>query len=85
MLRLYSDVRVMQVEVRGVCEAVRAHDANLASQLRRAAQSVALNLAEGMAAQGGSRRQAFGNRATGPTMLERSRESSPARLKRTTL
>ena len=47
-------------DVRRVCEGIRGHDANLASQLRRAAQSVALNTAEGMAARGGVRRQAYG-------------------------
>ncbi|NNF45052.1 MAG: four helix bundle protein, partial [Phycisphaerales bacterium] len=35
------------------------HDANLASQLRRSAQSVAQNTAEGMGARAGARRQAY--------------------------
>ena len=59
MLRVYEDVQVMQGEARALCEAIRSHDANLASQLRRAAQSVALNMAEGMAARGGVRRNAY--------------------------
>lgn len=59
MLRIYGDIQAMQGDARRVCERVRVHDANLASQLRRAAQSVALNTAEGMAASGGARRQAY--------------------------
>ena len=59
MLRINSDVQAMQGEVRRVCERIRVHDPNLATQLRRSAQSVALNTAEGMASQGGNRRQAY--------------------------
>ncbi len=59
MLRINSDVQAMQGEVRRLCERIRGHDANLASQLRRSAQSVALNMAEGMASRGGVRRNAY--------------------------
>ena len=44
---------------RALFAAIRVHDADLARQLRRSAQSVALNLAEGMAVRDGSRRQAY--------------------------
>ena len=57
MLRIYRDVQLMQDDARVLHDRIRVHDANLASQLRRSAQSVALNMAEGMAATGGMRRQ----------------------------
>ena len=59
MLRIYRDVQMMQDDARELCDRIRVHDASLASQLRRSAQSVALNMAEGMAASGGGRRQAY--------------------------
>ena len=59
MLRIYGDVQAMQGEVRGRYERVRTHDSKLADQLRRAAQSVALNMGEGMAATAGTRRRAY--------------------------
>ncbi len=59
MLRIYSDVLVMRSEVRALCETIGRHDRDLASQLRRAAQSVALNMAGGMAARDGNRRKAY--------------------------
>jgi four helix bundle protein len=42
-----------------VCISIAVHDRNLADQLRRSAQSVALNLGEDMAASGGVRRNAY--------------------------
>ena len=59
MLRIYSDVQALQGEARGMCERIRRYDIRLADQLRRAAQAVALNMAEGMAARDGMRRRAY--------------------------
>ena len=59
MLRIYSDVVAVQGELRAVFERIRVHDSDLARQLRRAAQAVALNLSEGMAARDGHRRVAY--------------------------
>ena len=59
MLRIYDDVVSVQADLRAVFERIRVHDADLARQLRRAAQSVALNLSEGMAARDGRRRVAY--------------------------
>ncbi|NNF43417.1 MAG: four helix bundle protein [Phycisphaerales bacterium] len=59
MLLIYQDVQSLQSEARRLCSRISVHDANLASQLRRAAQAVALNTGEGMGARAGARRQAY--------------------------
>ena len=59
MLRLYDDVCDWQNDARAICARIELHDRNLAMQLRRSAQSVALNLGEGMSAAGGVRRNAY--------------------------
>ena len=59
MLRIYEDVQAMQEDVRSIVERVRVHDRDLANQMRRAAQAVALGVAEGMGASGGNRRLAY--------------------------
>jgi four helix bundle protein len=72
MLRIYDDVRLLQDDARVLCVAIAAHDLGLAAQLRRSAQSVALNVAEGMGASGGHRRNAYA------TALREARECAAA-------
>ena len=72
MLRIHQDVLELQSDLRGVCARIAERDRNLADQLRRSAQSVALNLGEGMAASGGVRRRAYA------TALREARECSVA-------
>ena len=59
MLRIHADIQRMQDDVRAIVERVRVHDRELASQMRRSAQAVALGLAEGTGASGGNRRLAY--------------------------
>ena len=59
MLRIYADILAFQLVARELVNRIRVHDASLGSQLRRSAQSIALNTAEGMAAKGGVRRSAY--------------------------
>ena len=51
---VYVRAREIVRDLRPVIEAVKAEDAKLADQLRRAAQSVVLNIAEGRGNKGGN-------------------------------
>jgi four helix bundle protein len=64
MLRIYSDILSFQDDAREFVSHIRVHDSSLANQLRRAAQAIALNTAEGMAARDGNRRTSY-SRALG--------------------
>ncbi len=56
---VYERARSIVRELRPLVEAVKARDAKLADQLRRAAQSVVLNTAEGRGNLGGNARLRF--------------------------
>jgi|SRR4028118_1302223 four helix bundle protein len=59
MLRIYSVVLDMVGDAAGIAELIERRDADLARQMRRAAASVALNVAEGMGNTSGHKRQRY--------------------------
>ena len=59
MLKIYEDAKMMCGDAGRVARAIERRDSDLARQLRRAATSVLLNLAEGDGVTGGHRRQRY--------------------------
>jgi four helix bundle protein len=59
MLRIYDVVLETLRAMKPVVAKIAEHDADLARQLRRAATSVLLNLAEGTGCRAGTRRQRY--------------------------
>ena len=59
MLEIYDVVLVMAGDAAGIADRIEQKDRDLARQMRRAMQSVALNVAEGMGSLAGHKRQRY--------------------------
>ena len=61
MLRIYDVMIRVIAELKIVVVMIEGHDRDLARQLKRAASSVALNIAEASGSSGGTRRERYKN------------------------
>jgi four helix bundle protein len=61
MLRIYDVALKALEEMRPAVAAIESRDRDLARQMRRAASSVVLNIAEGSGSSGGTRRERYRN------------------------